>query len=618
MRVTFRRLGLGVTTLALPLLLVTCKGTEPAPVATTVVITPPSASLAAIGATQQFSAVVKDQNGNTMSGATVTWATSSGAVVSVDAASGLATAVGNGTAQLTATSGSAAGSADVTVAQVATQLARVSGDNQTGLVSQALGQPLVVQANDANANPVAGVSVAFTGSGSFGTAAVTTTASGRAQTTWTLGQSAGTQTATASATASGGGAVGSPVTFTATAVTQGTPTNVAAYVGNNRPGLVGYSVNVPPAVRVTDIQNSPVSGVGVTFAVTAGGGTITGGTTVTNTDGIAQVGSWSLGATPGVNRATATVTGSGISGNPVAFADTGLAQNYHITLSNYGPTLEPAVQSALDSAVAKWKRIIYRPVGTSNVNYPAGTCGPGTPAINATVTDLMILVNFDSIDGPGKILGQAGPCLIRNISGLTIVGVMTFDTADVASMITDNILNSVMLHEMGHVIGFGSLWNIGPISCLQDTSSAGDIQDTYFSCAGARAEFDSIGGTSYTGAGQTVGGNKVPVENCGNSPYVAPTCGASTVNGHWRETVFGNELMTGFLNSGANPLSVVSIAAQGDLGYAVNYAGADAYSRTFTAPAAETGPAIPMGDDIYHGPIYVIDRAGKVVGVIRR
>jgi len=180
----------------------------------------------------------------------------------------------------------------------------------------------------------------------------------------------------------------------------------------------------------------------------------------------------------------------------------------------------------------------------------------------------------------------------------------------------------VILHEMGHVIGFGTLW--GPptppviADCLQLPSDSLNHLDTYFSCAKGRAAFDSIGGTTYTGASLSPpGGNKVPVENCGASSPAG--CGAGTANSHWREPVFGNELMTGWLNSGvANPLSLLTIAAQEDLGYTVNYAAADAYTHTFTAPAAARGPRTEMGDDLYHGPLYAVDDAGRILRVIRR
>ena len=61
------------------------------------------------------------------------------------------------------------------------------------------------------------------------------------------------------------------------------------------------------------------------------------------------------------------------------------------------------------------------------------------------------------IDGAGGVLGSAGPCLIRD-TGPTAVGRMRFDTADLASLEGGGQLDEVVLHEMGHVIGIGSLW----------------------------------------------------------------------------------------------------------------------------------------------------------------
>lgn len=86
------------------------------PVPATITVSPASAELTAVGETVQLSAEVRDQNGRVMSRAAVTWVSVSNAVARVDAA-GLVTAVGNGTSTISATAGSASGSAEVTVAQ---------------------------------------------------------------------------------------------------------------------------------------------------------------------------------------------------------------------------------------------------------------------------------------------------------------------------------------------------------------------------------------------------------------------------------------------------------------------------------------------------------------------
>ena len=94
----------------------------PAPVATTVTVTPASATLTALGETARFTAEVRDQNGQVMAGASVAWTSSDAAVAAVDA-SGVATAVVNGSATITATAGTASGTAAVTVAQVVSAVA---------------------------------------------------------------------------------------------------------------------------------------------------------------------------------------------------------------------------------------------------------------------------------------------------------------------------------------------------------------------------------------------------------------------------------------------------------------------------------------------------------------
>jgi hypothetical protein len=334
----------------------------------------------------------------------------------------------------------------------------------------------------------------------------------------------------------------------------------------------------------------------------------------TNANGVAQVGSWVLGGSAGANTLTATVAGAGIAGNPVTFTATGAAAAYNVAIQNVGPAFSAAVQTAFNSAVAKWQQIIYQDIADiSGFSAAAGDCGANSPAIGpVTVDDVLILARIDSIDGPSGVLGQAGPCFVRLPGLLTILGQMTFDSADVAGLAAQGSLNSVILHEMGHVLGFGTLWTQAQFNCLQNASSPpGTILDTFFSCAKAVAMFDSIGGTSYTG------GNKVPVENCGPASPVG--CGAGNVNAHWREPTFVEELMTGFLNGGVtNPLSRLSAAAMEDLGYGVNYAGSDNYVHVFTLLAGVARQSLlNLGDDLYRGPIYVVDRSGRVVEVIQ-
>src|SRR5439155_18181144 len=117
--------------------------------------TPGFDTLTALGQTHQLAAVAKDASGTPISGKTFTWASSAPSVVSVDAATGLATAVANGDAKISATVDDKSGQAALTVAQ---QVATVTVAPGTAALS-AIGatQQFTAVAKDATDNVVAGV-----------------------------------------------------------------------------------------------------------------------------------------------------------------------------------------------------------------------------------------------------------------------------------------------------------------------------------------------------------------------------------------------------------------------------------------------------------------------------
>ena len=86
--------------------------------------------------------------------------------------------------------------------------------------------------------------------------------------------------------------------------------------------------------------------------------------------------------------------------------------------------------------------------------------------------------------------------------------------------------------------------------------------------------------------------------------------------------MFETEVMTGFIDT-VNPLSAVTVESLGDLGYIVNTTLADPYSLPGTAAAAARSGerrelGIPLLSDIRRGPIYIVERDGKITAVIRR
>ena len=215
--------------------------------------------------------------------------------------------------------------------------------------------------------------------------------------------------------------------------------------------------------------------------------------------------------------------------------------------------LSPAQQAAFANAAQRWAQIIRGDLPTAIID-------------GVTIDDVLIEAEGVPIDGPGGTLGQAGPTHIRPGSNLPVKGIMSFDTADLDRMEANNTLTDVILHEMGHVLGFGTLW-----SRMNLISGAGTVNSVFVG-ANAMREYAVL--TSRPAP------TPVPVENMGRP---------GTRDGHWRESVFGHELLTGFLSGATRPVSRVSVAAFEDMGYEVDYTAAAAFALPTALFLAEMG-----------------------------
>jgi hypothetical protein len=218
---------------------------------------------------------------------------------------------------------------------------------------------------------------------------------------------------------------------------------------------------------------------------------------------------------------------------------------YQVVVRFTDSSLTTSQRAVFQQAADRWAQIIVGDLPDVVVN-------------GISVDDIVIDASAPTIDGRGGILGQAGPTAIRTGSNLPARGVMQFDSADLVALEASGDLLPVILHEMGHVIGIGTIWQ--NLNLVQTVGS-----EIRFTGANAVAEYNAIFGTT---------GNFVPVETDG---------GPGTAGGHWDEAVFNNELMTGFLNGGVqNPISRVTVGALRDMGYQVNLSAADPYSRSTT------------------------------------
>jgi PKD repeat protein len=284
-----------------------------------------------------------------------------------------------------------------------------------------------------------------------------------------------------------------------------------------------------------------------------------------------------------------------------------LLSGYQIEIrESPGVTLTASQRTVVDNAAARWESFITADLASAALIRAASSCGGATvPALNETVDDLVIYLEFIPIDGAGGVLGSAGPCRIRGSGSLPLLGGMKFDTADLANLEAQGRLEDVIVHEMGHVLGIGTLWNMFGLLNDPTNPSPEPINDTWFSGTAATAAFNSIGGTGYSG------GAIVPLEN-DNVTY-----SAGSLNGHWRESVFSNELMSPAIGFGANPLSVVTSESLSDLGYAVNSSGADVFTLSFSLVDSDQQPVLRLVDDIWQGPIEIVDAQGRVTASFR-
>lgn len=241
---------------------------------------------------------------------------------------------------------------------------------------------------------------------------------------------------------------------------------------------------------------------------------------------------------------------------------------FQITL-NYLGDVPTGIRGAAEWAAARWSQVITGDL--PNVT---------DPQTGVVIDDLMInlqvgLLGGAPTDGPGNALANARPLELRTTivgQGLPWKAEAGIDLADA----NNPLLKQIVLHEFGHALGFGSF--------LFGQKNLVDATGTLFVGANALREYRSIFGRP-TATG-------VPLETGG---------GAGTAGSHWEENTFQSELMTGFA-TGALPLSRLTIGAMQDLGYTVNYARADAYTKpvaivaprptSVTAPLTGSRPVV--------------------------
>jgi adhesin/invasin len=297
------------------------------------------------------------------------------------------------------------------LAGAAAQLLVAAGDGLLATVNTLLPTAPAVRLRDALGNPVAGVNLTFLPTGGSVTGGnQITDATGLATVgSWTLGTIAGANTLTASG-------AGLTHVFNANGV-AGPPTALLATAGALQSAVVGAVVGTAPAVRALDQFGNPVPGAAIMFAVTGGGGRLSGPTQLTNAAGIATVGGWRLGTVSGANALTATLAGL----TAVAFTATGLADAATQIVQLAGSGQAAIVNAILPTAAA----VIVR----DQFNNPV----PGVPVLFAPAS------GGGSVTGGSAVTDTAGVARVASWRLGTLVGQNTL-TASASGLMGSPVL----------------------------------------------------------------------------------------------------------------------------------------------------------------------------------
>jgi len=240
-----------------------------------------------------------------------------------------------------------------------------------------------------------------------------------------------------------------------------------------------------------------------------------------------------------------------------AVRETAANGNHFITLI-FGGGLTPSQQDIFHGAAKRWETVI--------TGQDLGRVSFTVDGQRISTTGVVIKASGTAIDGRGGVLGQAGPTMTRSSNGLPCMGDMEFDIDDMAFMEREGLLSNVILHEMGHVLGVGTLWDRFIINYRTDPQYIGQ---------NALAQYNII-----RQARGLAPATSVPVENAGR-----PRDGS--YGGHWRESVFDTELMTSIAERPGvgNPMSKITVGALEDLGYQVDYTRTDNLDEDLVLPA---------------------------------
>ena len=319
------------------------------------------------------------------------------------------------------------------------------------------------------------------------------------------------------------------------------------------------------------------------------------------------------------------------------------------------------MKTAIDYAVRRWGEVLQdvRDVRADvgrDVPLKFGCQTVEQPPVYVTaIDDMLVWVDAFHDDGPGGTLAAATVCSVRDATdarvgqrrdgyGIPVIGWFYFDLDDV-DRLTQDQLNSTVLHELGHTLGLGmpskaegTWYQQG--ECADPDSFLGGCYSPFRPSAytpgpTAIRAFDAANGKDTEGRNLFFH-RKVPLE---------PGRRAGSSGGHWEEDVLEYELMTPYLSmraDGAIPFSAITAGFMVDMGYSlqgtlstswpdqycipdinpfdgtlpcVDPAGVAPFTNLPMEERIRRGLVIDLTHDVVVGPVKAIDVNGRITGI---